>query len=469
MGNDRSQIESNTLLPVTLILIITAVGGFLVAKVPLTITLLIIVVFILTITSFLSAEFALYLLIISMMLSPEFMVGEMIGKATGGRGITLRLEDFLLVVIGLGWFLRTAINKELGLFLRTPLNIPIALYITVCLASTLIGYMTGRLKLMTGFFFILKYFEYFIVYFMAVNYLREKKQAERFVAVILGVCFIICNIAILQIPTSGRVTAPFEGASGEPNTLGGYLVLMLSITVGLLVTPESTRYKKHLSLLVIFIFVSLLATLSRSSWISAVPMVMTLIYYSKRKTMLIISFLLIVLITPFAMPKAVKERALYTVTQRYHVGQIEVGGLRIDTSASARLNTWKDVLTRDFVKHPILGYGVTGYGFVDAQYPRVLVETGVVGFVAFFILLFSLYKNALSIYRTTTDPFFSGITLGYLAGFVGMLVHAIGTNTFIIVRIMEPFWFLTAIVIMVPLLQQSSQIPPLSSVTDGDG
>lgn len=467
MGNDRSQIESNTLLPVTLILIITAVGGFLVAKVPLTITLLIIVVFILTITSFLSAEFALYLLIISMLLSPEFVVGEMIGKATGGRGITLRLEDFLLVVIGLGWFIRTAINKELGLFLRTPLNVPIALYITVCLASTLIGYMTGRLKLMTGFFFILKYFEYFIVYFMAVNYLREKKQAERFIAVILGVCFIICIIAILQIPTSGRVTAPFEGASGEPNTLGGYLILMLSITAGLLVTPESTRYKKHLSLLVIFIFVSLLATLSRSSWISAVPMVLTLIYFSKRKTMLIISFLLIVLITPFAMPKAVKERALYTVTQRYHVGQIEVGGVRIDTSASARLTTWKDILTRDFVKHPILGYGVTGYGFVDAQYPRVLVETGVLGLVAFFILLFSLYKNALSIYRTTTDPFFSGITLGYLAGFVGMLVHAIGTNTFIIVRIMEPFWFLTAIVIMVPLLGQSNEIP-LSSVTDGN-
>ena len=92
----------------------------------------------------------------------------------------------------------------------------------------------------------------------------------------------------------------------------------------------------------------------------------------------------------------------------------------------------------------------------------------IMSLIAFFILLFSLYRNVLSIYRTTTDPFFSGITLGYLAGFVGMLVHAIGTNTFIIVRIMEPFWFLTAIVIMVPLLQQSSEIP-LSSVADGDG
>ncbi len=34
-----------------------------------------------------------------------------------------------------------------------------------------------------------------------------------------------------------------------------------------------------------------------------------------------------------------------------------------------------------------------------------------------------------------------------------MLVHAIGANTFIIVRIMEPFWFLTAIIIMIPTIE----------------
>jgi hypothetical protein len=43
-----------------------------------------------------------------------------------------------------------------------------------------------------------------------------------------------------------------------------------------------------------------------------------------------------------------------------------------------------------------------------------------------------------------------GISTGFLAGFFAMLTHAVGANTFIIVRIMEPFWFLTAIVIMIP-------------------
>jgi hypothetical protein len=37
--------------------------------------------------------------------------------------------------------------------------------------------------------------------------------------------------------------------------------------------------------------------------------------------------------------------------------------------------------------------------------------------------------------------------VGLIAGLVGLLVHAIGANTFIIVRIMEPFWFVTGIII----------------------
>jgi len=463
MKTDSGQIEARAIFPFIALIILTGLGGFLVAKVSLSISLLIIAIFILAITSFLSAEIALYLLIASMLLSPEFMVGGLGGGgATAGRGVTVRLDDFLLVVIGMGWFLKTAIRKELGLFLRTPLNIPIVFYITACIVSTLIGFMVGRVKLMTGGFFVLKYFEYFIVYFIAVNYLREKRQAERFIMAMLVVCFVICIIAIFQIPAGGRVTAPFEGASGEPNTLGGYLVLMLSITLGLLVTDGSTKHKKLLGVLVVLIGVSLLATLSRSSWLAAVPMLIAMIYYGKRKMVIIVPLVIFVLISPFVIPKAVKERALYTVTQQRHIEQLEIGGVRIDTSASARIFTWRDVLTKDFVKHPLFGYGVTGYGFVDAQYPRVLIETGILGITAFFILLFYIFKSALSIYRNTSDPLFKGLSLGYLAGFISMLAHAIGTNTFIIVRIMEPFWFLTAIIIMIPAIEaeESKVMPP---------
>lgn len=450
---ENGQITASSTFLLLALVILTGLGSFLVAKTSLSITLLIITIFILVIVSFLSAEAALYFLVAAMLLSPEFMVGDLLGRGTGGRGVTLRFDDLLLVVIGLGWFAKTAVRKELGIFLKTPLNGPIAYYMVICVISTLIGFAMDRLNLKTGMFYVVKYFEFFIIYFMAVNHLRDKEQIKRFVMAMLAVCMVICVIAMLQIPAGGRVTAPFEGATGEPNTLGGYLVLMLSITLGLLVTSDSMKRKTFLGILVVLIIIPLLATLSRSSWVAIGPMLLTLIYFSKRKMVIVVPVVIILLIAPLIMPKAVKDRALFTVTQRKHMGQIEIAGIRLDTSASARISSWKNVLTKDFIKHPVLGYGVTGYRFLDAQYPKILIETGILGLIAFLSLLFFIYKHALRAYRSSSDPFFSGISLGYLAGFVAMLVHSIGTNIFVIVRIMEPFWFLTAIIIMIPTIE----------------
>ena len=454
------EIEARTLFLLLILTTVTCLGGFIVASASFTLSLAISATLIIVIISYLSPEMALFFLIASMLLSPEFIVGDLLGRGAGDRGVTLRFDDFLLLIIGFSWFARTAVQKELGLFRRTPLNRPIAYYIVICVISTLIGFVMGRVDLKTGALFVLKYFEYFIVYFMTVNFLTSKEQIRRFVIAILLVCTIVCVIAIVQIPAGGRVTAPFEGAMGEPNTLGGYLVLILSITLGLLLTSDALKWKTWLGTLVVLITISLLATLSRSSWVVVGPMLLTLIYFSRRKLILVVPLIIVIALAPFVTPKVIKDRALFTFTQEKQRYQLEFGDIRIDTSTSARIVSWKKVLTQDFIRHPIFGHGVTGYRFLDAQYPRVLVETGLLGFIIFLWLLASTYRNAVYTYRTTTDPLFSGLSLGYLAGFIAMLVHGIGANTFIIVRIMEPFWFLTAIIIMIPSIEADERETP---------
>ena len=59
-----------------------------------------------------------------------------------------------------------------------------------------------------------------------------------------------------------------------------------------------------------------------------------------------------------------------------------MGDMAFDTSTSARLNSWLEGI-RDWQEHVLLGFGITGYGFMDAQYVRVLVETGILGLAAF--------------------------------------------------------------------------------------
>jgi hypothetical protein len=47
--------------------------------------------------------------------------------------------------------------------------------------------------------------------------------------------------------------------------------------------------------------------------------------------------------------------------------------------------------------------------------------------------------------------------MGVLAGFISLLLHSIGSNTFIIVRIMEPFWFLMGLVVVLYNLEMDEQ------------
>ena len=453
----KAETDSRVILPFLAVILVTLVGGIYLPQISIGIAFAAVGAIILALVCFMSPALGLYILICAMLLGPQFGTGGAAGEGVRGRGLTLRLDDFLLLIIGFSWFLSTAVNKERGLFLKTPLNRYISYYFLACLVATLIGYMMGRVKGVAGIFFVLKYFEYYIVFFMAVNYLKEKKQMERLVWTMLIVCLIVCAIAIYQIPSGIRVSAPFEGAEGEPNTLGGYLVLILSLVLGLLFSNYGTKKQKiFFGVLIFFILPTLAATQSRSSWLSLGPMLLALICFSKRKLAVIIPLILLVIVTAFLLPSTVKERALFTVSQKAEEGQLKVGGVRIDTSTSARLISWKKVLTKDFIQQPLIGYGVTGYSFIDAQYPRVLAETGLLGLFFFMALLIAIYRNALQTRRRyADDPFYLGITTGFLAGFFAMLIHAIGANTFIIVRIMEPFWFLTAIVIMIPHIKSS--------------
>ncbi|MFH2119798.1 MAG: O-antigen ligase family protein [Pseudomonadota bacterium] len=462
----KAETDSRVILPFLAVILITLVGGIYLPQISIGIAFAAVGAIILALICFMSPALGLYILICAMLLGPQFGTGGAAGEGVRGRGLTLRLDDFLLLIIGFSWFLSTAVNKERGLFLKTPLNRYIAYYFLACLVATLIGYMMGRVKGTAGFFFVLKYFEYYIVYFMAVNYLKEKKQMERLVWTMLIVCFIVCAIAIYQIPSGVRVSAPFEGEVGEPNTLGGYLVLILSLVLGLLFSNYGGKKQKiFFGVLIFFILPTLAATQSRSSWLAMGPMLLALICFSKRKMAVIIPLIFLVIVTAFLLPSTVKERALFTVSQKAEEGQLKIGGVRIDTSTSARLLSWKNVLTKDFIQQPLIGYGVTGYSFIDAQYPRVLAETGLLGLFFFIALLVAIYRNALQTRRRyADDPFYLGISTGFLAGFFAMLTHAIGVNTFIIVRIMEPFWFLTAIVIMIPQIESS--LRPDASETD---
>lgn len=450
------QVDAKFILFIVGVLIIALFVGKILSKSPFMVLAAVIglTAFVLC---FISFKAALFMLIFSMMLSPEF--GE---RTTEGGGATIRLDDLLLVIIAFAWLATTAVHKGAQLFKSTPINRWIFYYVVSCVISTMIGAMFGRVEYLKGFFFVIKYIEYFVVYFMGVNFIHERKVIDHFVIAMFIVLLIVCVVAVLQIPAGGRITAPFEGKGGEPNTLGGYIVLMMSMIIGILLNADSSfpkKYKHWLIGLTVLSVIVVLFTRSRGAWLAVMPMFLTFIIISKRRYILTFCLIAFGGMFPVIAPLSVKQRVLYTFERQ--IGQAareqeKVGRITLDTSTSARVSSWKDGIEA-FYKHPVFGWGITGWRFLDAQYVKTMVEQGLLGLIAFLGMLYALLKESRRIYLHCEDRLFKGLAMGFFAGVIAMMVHGVSTNTFIIVRIMEPFWLLAAIVMSIPGVVQSEK------------
>ena len=407
---------------------------------------------------FVRIEFGLYLVIFSMLLSPQLGSGGMVAE---GRRIVIRSEDILLLIVAFSWLAKTAVNKELGLTLKTPLNRPIIAYIAATAIATLIGYITGTVRGFGGAFYVLKYVEYFVVYYMVANNLIDRRQAWRLVTAAFLTAVIVSLIGMTMIPSGQRVSAPFEGKDGEPNTFGGYLLLLIAVAGGIALETKRLKTRAIYLGLAGLMTIPFLFTLSRTSYVGAIPAVGAIAVLTSRRRLMVVGFIILLVASPAIMsllPEQVTRRVHYTFEPERGQPTVRVGQVGLDPSTSARLISVQQAF-EGFTHRPIFGYGVTGFAFMDQQFARTLVETGIVGLVTFMALIWALLKAGYTSFRTLAVPEDRGLALGFIAGTVGLLGHALGANTFIIVRIMEPFWFFAAIVVALPALTQAEPTP----------
>lgn len=444
MPRDFGQLNVRFMLLLVAILVLAILVGNVITKLPPLAPGIAVAGIIICLITLIRTDFGLIVLIFSMLLSPELELAQL-----PSRAVVIRVDDILLAIVFFSWLAKLAIRKELGLLKRTPLNLPIAIYVAACLLFTARGIVVGKVSPIASSFYLIKYIEYFMLYFMFSNNIRSQKQMRIFIAAFLITGAIVCIYSFTRIGTMARVSTPFEGPGGEANTLAGYLLLLFAITVGLFLYNSSPTRGIPLGALACFIIPSFLFSLSRGGYMGFICMYLTLMILTRRKKLLLISiFALTIFLGPLILPTRVINR----ITSTFIPGreyEIFGGRIALDDSASWRVEVWKDIF-KQWQERPIFGHGVTGVGLADSQYARILGELGVVGFLIFIWLLVTIFRSALQIFRTSRDDYFKGLALGFLAGFVGLLVQSFTGNIFIIVRIMEPFWFLAAAVMMIP-------------------
>lgn len=390
-------------------------------------------------------DLGVYILILGMLLSPEINAGDV---GYGERALKLRYNDFLIIVIFMGVLIKQVFEGRSLLWRPSPINIGILLYYSVCVISFLFAYklMLGAWDMKASAFVMLKMLEFYMIFFLVGNATNSNIQIRRQLVVFFASGLVVCAFCVTQIGSVDRVVAPFETQGGEPNTLGGYLVLLMGVAGGLFIHAP-TRWKKALFLLLaLAAFVPFLFTLSRASYLALVVCMLAMAI-TARRIGVFITLVTILTLSNWLLPTEVLDRVNYTF-QRGSGEEVVIAGqdagFQVDKSTHERIYVW-DKVRYNLNVWPWFGGGVGWGSVLDSQYARVLIETGLMGISTFLFLQFRILRTTHQAYAWTSDWVCKGLSFGTFVVTIGLIVHSLGTISFLVVRIMEPFWFLVAL------------------------
>ena len=181
-------------------------------------------------------------------------------------------------------------------------------------------------------------------------------------------------------------------------------------------------------------------TFSRAAYLAVLVGVFVLGLLKDRKLIVILGVFLLTWQT--IVPVPVRERV--TMTKNAN-GQLE-------TSAEQRVELWHGA-EQSFMRSPIVGNGYATYQMKEHLddlrdthnwYVKVLVETGIVGFMIILLLLQQLLAVSFRLFRKATDPMYRGLGLGLFLALCSSIVANMFGDRWTYVEITAPMFVLTA-------------------------
>ncbi len=386
------------------------------------------------------------------MFSPEIAL-----SSTGRRRIDLRYDDVIIIVSFLVWLTIHLIRKNLKFLKSTPLDKQIIAFILICVLSTARGVLIRQVENpLKAFLYVLKLVEFFFIYYLVINTVQSKDEIRRYIFVfIITLIFTILTGYEQLLSGVWRISTPFEDTP-EPNTMGGYLLFMFSLIAAFVCMGLKIMTRFFLWIVLgatVWIF---LHTLSRGSYLGYFPVLITLICMLPKDKKVYGLLLLIgsIIAWPY-LPQQVKSRIDRTFVgkQEYRLPTItgEEKKINLDSSSSSRVDKYENVL-KYWREYPVFGLGITGAGFIDSSFFRTIGELGLIGMLIIIWLFYTIIAETFNAYNYSRNKLNKAICIGYICGMIGLIVHAMTANTFFLIRIMGPFWFLTGVIFLIPPL-----------------
>jgi len=405
--------------------------------------------------------------------------GGYLGFAPVRQWLLTSMSLLAVVILVAYWLKRRRVT-----LLLTGVEIPWAALLLVLLISTLLSkYMVtsiwGSFSFREG---LVSWAAYFIVFFLAAQAFREKRNCSRLVRMLKYASVVIAAYGILQFagadPLKSLVPS-FQGKAssflGSPVYLAGYLVLVAPLFLCLAANPEAPKKERRSNILVfVFLMIAVVLTASRAAWIALALVVALVVSYALFKRgrtavkALLVGFggVLVVVVVIFGLASGVsgefRKRAFSSAEN-------------ILTKDSIRTNT----LFRAFsviASKPLLGHGLGTYEFVfpahiDVSWEKnnshdplpddpqniilgISASAGLAGLAVFVWLMLSIFAQAVK-RMVQADRQTRYLLGGFLLGGLGYLVHLLFHSSIIATTAL--FWIFVGCALSMPLVGTKTQ------------
>ncbi len=370
---------------------------------------------------------------------------------SGADSITLSVFDISLAVLIAVWIIDTAKSKQVGTIRFFPaISIPtIALIVAYGLS------MLAARDLLASLFDVVVLVKAYILFFYVANTIKSQKDVTFVMKMLfLGVFvqtliflnqFVFhTNLAVIGVGEEWTWNVRYTGEAfsivrvcgtlGHVNHYAKYITLLLPFSFVVMLASRNAWVRHTAALVSILSIITLILSVTRSSWISlvgAIPLVLYLLFIKNMLSLRVV--------------RNVMLSAIGFAIILLFFGDVIYDRVTTDDKGSAYSRVETSRVAIEIIKdHPFIGVGVNNYGYYPRQYlvaddnytRRAVVhnnyllhfaETGVIGFMAllwFFLALYLRSRHALS----SRIRLHRIIAIGMIASLVGVLIFSIGNN-----------------------------------------
>ncbi|MFI3174704.1 MAG: O-antigen ligase family protein [Bacillota bacterium] len=352
-----------------------------------------------------------------------------------------------------------AYHKENG-FKQTPLDIPIVMFLVAMTLVLLINSPNFTVAV-DGYRAMIQYILWF---FILLQLLKDHQGGKNICFVFLMVASLMALHGVYQFIIGVEMPSYWQDQAEEgvrtrvfsiltsPNILGSLMTLSLPLCIAFGNIAKSIYGKLLFYAFACTMTLTLVFTFSRGAWIGFAAAVSIYVFFKDKK--LFIPVILLGVLAICVVP-GISSRIAYMVSPAYIESSLRAGRL-------IRWITGLQILS----EHPVLGVGLGHFGgavamnhemayllggvheptyYMDNNYLKIAVETGLFGLTAFVILMYQIFVSGLRTIRITKDKESREIVTGITAGLFGVMIHNFVENVFEVPMMTSVFFMLVAV------------------------